>query len=63
MGNFGTGSMKYKPGFRTKLKSLHHTTELLSTPYATSFRRRIFGYHNAIRQPHTNIFLLLFSIH
>ena len=31
--------------------------ETLSTPYATSFRRRFFTYHHAVNHPHTNIIL------
>ena len=34
-----------------------------SNPYATSFRRRFFAYHNAMTHPHSNIILSLFSIH
>ena len=33
-----------------------------STPYAISFRRRFFAYHKAMRHPHTNTILSLFSI-
>ena len=33
-----------------------------TTPYATSFRRRFFACHKAMRHPHTNIILSLFSI-
>ena len=36
--------------------------QLMATPYATSFRRRFFAYHKAMRHPHTNIILSLFSI-
>ena len=37
---------------------LHQT----ATPYARSFRRRFFAYHNAVNHPHTNIILPWFSI-
>ena len=38
------------------------STGKLPTTYVTSFRRRFFAYHNAMRHPDTNIILSLFGI-
>ena len=36
---------------------------VVTTPNATSFGRRFFAYHHAMKHPHTNIILSLSNIH